>query len=205
MAQLLTIIGITLNIAFGINLSKKNDRNFKIIKCKFNFYYFFKLYMNAEVQYWINRLNLQPHPEGGYYVETYRAEGKIKELDRHYSTGIYFLLLEDHFSAFHRIRFDEMWHFYAGSAIEVIVLKDNGELHFQKLGINPELGEKFQLVVPGGNWFASRMVDQTSYGLVGCTVAPGFDFKDFEMAKRNDLTSQFPHHKKLIHTLTYPD
>jgi predicted cupin superfamily sugar epimerase len=160
--------------------------------------------MIAEAQYWINRLNLQPHPEGGYYVETYRAEGKIAGLNRSYSTGIYFLLLQDKFSAFHRICFDEMWHFYAGSAIEILILKENGELQIQKLGNDPEQGEKFQFVVPGGNWFASRMVDNSTFGLVGCTVAPGFDFQDFEMAKRSELIRRFPHYSTLITELTYP-
>jgi len=156
-------------------------------------------------QYWIKRLNMQPHPEGGYYAETYRSEGKIEPLDRSYSTGIYFLLLEENFSAFHRISYDEMWHFYAGSPVEVILLQDNGELIIQRLGSNPDKGETFQFVVPGGTWFGSRMADQSSYALVGCTVAPGFDFRDFEMAKRSKLSEQFPQHRQIIREMTYPE
>lgn len=160
---------------------------------------------DQDPQYWIDHLKMQPHPEGGYYAETYRSEGKIKELDRSYSTGIYFLLLEDKFSAFHRIRSDEMWHFYAGSSIEVLVLEKNGELKIHRLGNKPDQGESFQFVVPGGLWFASRMADKSTYGLVGCTVAPGFDFQDFEMARRSALIEQFPQHTQVITELTYPE
>ncbi|WKN33403.1 cupin domain-containing protein [Porifericola rhodea] len=160
--------------------------------------------MEKNAQYWIDHLDMQPHPEGGYYTETYRSAAKVENLDRPYSTAIYFLLLEDKFSAFHRIRSDEMWHFYAGNPIEVLVLEENGALNVSWLGNNPERGEQFQLVVPAGLWFASRMARPTSYGLVGCTVAPGFDFRDFEMAKRSDLIKQYPQHSQIIEELTYP-
>lgn len=161
--------------------------------------------MLQDAQYWIDRLNMQAHPEGGYYAETYRSEGKVETLDRSYSTGIYFLLLEDKFSAFHRIRYDEMWHFYTGSPVEVLMLEENGELKSQRLGSNPDKGETFQFVVPGGTWFGSRMLDKSSYGLVGCTVAPGFDFRDFEMAKRSNLVQQFPQHRQIITEMTYAE
>lgn len=161
--------------------------------------------MTDKAQYWINHLHMQPHPEGGFYAESYRSPGKIESLDRHYSTAIYFLLLEDKFSAFHRIRSDEMWHFYAGSAIEVLVLEKEGHLKTYHLGSHPEQGEIFQLVVPGGLWFASRMLDTSGYGLVGCTVAPGFDFQDFEMAKRTELIAEYPQHTEIITRLTYPE
>lgn len=161
--------------------------------------------MRKDAQFWIDHLNMQPHPEGGFYAETYRSAGKINSIDRHYSTAIYFLLLEDKFSAFHHIRSDEMWHFYAGSAIEVLVLETNGQLKTHRLGSHPEQGETFQLLVPAGLWFASRMSDQSSYGLVGCTVAPGFDFRDFEMARRSELIRQHPQHAEIITRLTYPE
>lgn len=161
--------------------------------------------MSHSAQYWIEQLNMKPHPEGGFYAETYRSAGSITTLGRSYSTGIYFLLLEDKFSAFHRIRYDEMWHFYTGSAVEVLLLKDNGELISQRLGSNPDKDEVFQFVVPGDTWFGSRMVDTTTYGLVGCTVAPGFDFRDFEMAKRSKLVEQYPQHRQIITAMTYPE
>jgi len=159
--------------------------------------------MKPDAHYWIDHLNMQPHPEGGYFAETYRAQAKIASLDRPYSTGIYFLLLEDKFSAFHRIRYDEMWHFYAGSPVEVFSLTGDGNLKVQRLGANPERGEAFQYVVPGHTWFGSRMADASSYGLVGCTVAPGFDFRDFEMAKRDELVAQYPQHRQIIEEMTY--
>jgi uncharacterized protein len=161
--------------------------------------------MLKDAHYWIDHLNMQRHPEGGFYAETYRSTGKIDSIDRHYSTAIYFLLLEDKFSAFHRIRSDEMWHFYAGSAIEVLVLEKEGQLKTYRLGSHPEQGETFQLLVPAGLWFASRMLDQSAYGLVGCTVAPGFDFRDFEMARRSELIQQYPQHTETITLLTYPE
>ncbi len=159
--------------------------------------------MKVNAQYWIDHLHMQPHPEGGFYAETYRAEGTIPGLDRAFSTAIYFLLLEDKFSAFHRIHSDEMWHFYAGNPMEVLVLEENGKLTIHRLGNNPEAKEAFQLVVPAKRWFASRMAEPTGYGLVGCTVAPGFDFRDFEMAKRSELIQQFPQHAQIITELTY--
>lgn len=161
--------------------------------------------MLKDAQYWIDHLHMQPHPEGGFFTETYRSAGKIDTLDRHYSTAIYFLLLEDKFSAFHRICSDEMWHFYAGSAIEILVLEKEGKLNIHRLGSHPEQGEAFQLVVPEGLWFASRMVDTSTYGLVGCTVAPGFDFQDFEMARRSELIHQYPQHREVIARLTYSE
>ncbi|MEM6844467.1 MAG: cupin domain-containing protein [Bacteroidota bacterium] len=156
----------------------------------------------TEAQQWIDRLQMQPHPEGGFYQETYKASGSIPELDRSYSTGIYYLLLEDAFSAFHRIKSDEMWHFYAGETLEVAVLYPDGSLKVHRLGPHWEQGDRFQLVVPANHWFASRMADPTTYALVGCTVAPGFDFRDFEMAKRKDLLAKFPQHQTIIRQLT---
>ena len=157
-------------------------------------------------QYWIDHLQMQPHPEGGYYKETYQSPDKIKSLDRRYATAIYFLLLEDKFSAFHRIKSDELWHFYTGSPLDVFMINERGGMEQFRLGANPEVGEVFQAAVPGGRWFASRMAEPkaNTYALVGCTVSPGFDFRDFEMGNRFQLTSQYPQHAALIKSLTYP-
>ncbi|WP_353722565.1 cupin domain-containing protein [Dyadobacter sp. 676] len=161
--------------------------------------------------YWIERYNLLPHPEGGYYAETYRASENIPHSalparfggERAYSTGIYFLLESHHFSAFHRIQADEMWHFYAGGALEVFVIDPlTGALNVIRLGSNPDNGETFQAVVPAGAWFASRPAVGSAYALVGCTVAPGFDFADFEMAERETLSQRYPQHAGLIAGLT---
>lgn len=162
--------------------------------------------------YWIEKFHLLPHPEGGYYAETYRSAECIPHQalptrfggDRAFSTGIYFLLESHNFSAFHRIQADEMWHFYAGDALEVFVIDDNtGELNIIRLGSNPDNGETFQAVVPAGTWFASRPARGSAYALVGCTVAPGFDFADFEMAARDVLVQQYPQHATLVAELTH--
>jgi hypothetical protein len=163
----------------------------------------------AEARYWIDRLNLQPHPEGGYFRETYRAALTLPRSalpghsgDRTASTAIYFLLAGDQFSAFHRIRSDELWHFYAGSALIVHVIEPGGNHHQLLLGSNADQGEQFQAVVPAGCWFGSSLRQPDTYALVGCTVAPGFDFADFEMAKRETLAAQFSQHRNIIARLT---
>ncbi len=162
--------------------------------------------------YWIEKYQLLPHPEGGYYAETYRSAETVRpdalperfKGERSFSTGIYFLLESHHFSAFHRIQSDEMWHFYAGEALEVFVIyPESGNLDLIRLGQNPENGEVFQAVVPAGTWFASRPAAGGLYALVGCTVSPGFDFEDFEMAEREKLSLKFPQHRDLIKHLTY--
>ncbi len=163
--------------------------------------------MLPQAKYWIEKLHMQPHPEGGFYKETYRSDsttlvGNDKQ-ERHHSTAIYFLLLEDKFSAFHRIKSDELWHFYAGQPIEIFYFDAQNKLQTIRLGNNPQKGEQFQAVVPAGCWFASRMARPGTYALVGCTVAPGFDFQDFEMAERQALLRQYPQHTQIITELTY--
>jgi len=160
-------------------------------------------------QDWIDRLHLQPHPEGGYFRETYRAPLILPPSalpvhggDRAASTAIYFLLEGDQFSAFHRIRSDELWHFYAGSTLIVHVITPDGEYRQIRLGSSADQGEHFQAVVPAGCWFGSSLFDPNKYALVGCTVAPGFDFADFEMANREELIVQYPQHRAIIQRLT---
>lgn len=159
-------------------------------------------------EYWVEKLQLEDHPEGGFFKETYRSEMRLAESgndfpsSRHAATGIYFLLCEDNFSAFHKIRSDEMWHFYTGEAIVVHVLHTNGSYEQIHLGDRIEEGEVFQAVVPANAWFASEMKNKKGYALVGCTVAPGFDFQDFELAKEAELTAAYPEHKRLIDRLT---
>lgn len=158
------------------------------------------------VQLLIDKLGLQPHPEGGYYRETYRAKDQITldgfEGDRNYSTAIYFLLTSENFSAFHKIRQDEVWHFYSGSPLFVHVINQEGVYTRHTVGIDIANGEVPQLVVKAGDWFGSSVVTANAYSLVGCTVAPGFDFRDFEMAKREELLKEFPAHRGIIDRLT---
>jgi len=152
--------------------------------------------LTQDGQYWIDHLGLSPHPEGGYYRVTYKSDLIIA--NRPASTAIYFLLHGRDFSAFHRIASDELWHFYAGSALVVYVIEPNGEcseLHLGNDGV-------FQGVVRAGCWFASRLKDAASYALVGCTVAPGFDFADFELARCSELIRAYPKHRQLIEELT---
>lgn len=158
----------------------------------------------------ITKLELQPHPEGGYFKETYRSEGEINSDSlnpkyigkRNYSTCIYFLMTSENFSAFHRINQDEIWHFYEGSPIRLHVISKNGDYTAHIIGRNFLKGEVPQLVVPGQHWFAAEVIENYSYSLVGCTVAPGFDFADFELPSRGELVSIFPQHEELINKLT---
>lgn len=158
---------------------------------------------------WIDTLRLQPHPEGGYFAETYRASESVAAAhlparfggNRSFSTAIYFLLEAGQFSAFHRIQSDEVWHFYDGGPLEVYVLHGYGRLEIIRLGLNPANGERPQAVVPSGCWFASRPAPGTSFTLVGCTVSPGFDFADFELASSETLSRLYPAHASLIRSL----
>lgn len=164
----------------------------------------------ASAQYWIDRLKLEPHPEGGFFRQTYRAPLVLERSalpdtfggPRNASTAIYFLLAGEDFSALHRLAADEVWHFYAGAALLVHSIDSVGNHNVMKLGQNAEAGEQFQLVVPAGHWFGSCLERPDGYALVGCTVAPGFDFADFEMGERAALMSQYPHHKALIEKVT---
>ena len=156
-------------------------------------------------QRWIDELRLQPHPEGGWFRETYRAAEAVPAGalpprfagPRVFSTSIYFLLPAGAFSAFHRIRSDEVWHFHDGDALELHLLHPDG--HHEVRPVGPGA---FQAVAPAGCWFGARVAAGGRYALVGCTVAPGFDFADFELARRGDLLSQFPARADIIRTLT---
>lgn len=161
-----------------------------------------------DAKYWTEHLNLLPHPEGGYFKEVYRSNEKIKlnslpdrfSDDRSISTSIYFLLVVDEFSAFHKIKSDEVWHFYDGDPVSIYVIDNEGKLIEYKLGINPDDGFAPQVIIPANTWFASETTG--SYSLVGCTVAPGFDFNDFEMGDRHLLTGQYRKHQEIIHRFT---
>lgn len=162
--------------------------------------------------YWIEKLGLIEHPEGGYYRQTYCAKEVITRAtlpnqlkrDRPVGTAIYYLLRGDQFSAFHRILSDEIWHFYKGSALTIYVIDESGHLRVVKLGDDLERGEQFQTVIEAGCWFAALVIHPYPYtfALVGCTTAPGFDFTDFELGERNALVSKYPQHRELIEKLT---
>ena len=159
--------------------------------------------------YWVSALSLTPHPEGGFFKETYRSSDTIPagafgdrfSGSRNASTGIYYLLESGDFSAFHRIRSDEMWHFYAGGALELHVLHE-GRLQVTRIGRDVHAGESLQYVVPAGAWFAATPTDGTAYSLLGCTVSPGFDFADFEMADPTALSREYPEFAHVISRLS---
>lgn len=157
----------------------------------------------------IEHYQLQPHPEGGWYRETYRSDESLTADalperfggERNFSTAIYFLLEDGNFSAFHKIKSDECWHFYAGDPLEVFVLMPNDELKIITLGNDIINGQLFQYVVPANCWFASRPAKGSTYCFVGCTVAPGFDFNDFEMVIGDELVKEYPTHAEIIKKL----
>jgi hypothetical protein len=160
----------------------------------------------------IESLGLDPHPEGGHYRETYRAAGSIacEALpdgfggDRVFSTSIYYLLQAEQVSTFHRIKSDELWHFHLGDPLEVIEINPDGTLTTTVLGHDVVAGNTLQSVVPAGRWFGARLATPTTdaFALVGCTVAPGFEFADFEIARREALLKAFPQHAAIIKAMT---
>ncbi|MCR9171679.1 MAG: cupin domain-containing protein [bacterium] len=158
----------------------------------------------------IQELGLQPHPEGGFYKETYRSEHSIPNAvlagnhkgDRSYGTGIYFMLTSDTFSAFHRIEQDELWFFHQGNTIELHTISPDGVHTKHLIGNNILEGEQPQLLVPATYWFGAKVVDEDSFALVSCTVSPGFDFRDFVLPSREELTSLYPQHKEIIAEFT---
>jgi uncharacterized protein len=170
-------------------------------------------------KFWIEKLQLSQHPEGGFYRETYRADLAIdfptkRELPSQYdrvasrsiSSTIYYLLEGGQKSMFHRMKnSDEIWHFYTGSSLTLYVInKITRSVSKLKLGNEPEKGEQLQILIKQGSWFGAIVNDSTSYALVGCTVSPAFSFADFELADRRRLTMLYPKHKTIIEMLTRP-
>lgn len=155
--------------------------------------------MTKTAQYWIKQLILDKHPEGGWFKEIYRSEEMaLKDAlpedfsgSRNFSTSIYYLLEGNDFSSFHRIKSDEIWHYYDGNSAIEILLVQNGKLKKHYCGNNPDKNEQLQVIVPKNTWFAARLSNKKGFALVGCTVSPGFHFEDFEMAGK-ELMKEFP-------------
>lgn len=182
--------------------------------------------MNPETEYIINKLNLiKLVEEGGYYRETYRSDQHIVISDfsdndledniyfyslpenkssdiRSVSTLIYYLLDGDQFSAFHKVRYDEIWHFYKGSSVSLYVLTDSEKTLNIQIGNDLENNENIQCVIKGNTWFGAEINDKSLYSLIGCSVSPGFDFKDFELGERDKLIKIYPQHEYVINRLT---
>jgi len=166
--------------------------------------------MQTKAKDWITRLALQPHPEGGYFREIYRAAEQIPAAvppkfyrgPRSCATAIYYLLAGTQISALHRLASDEQWHFYSGAALLLTMITPGGKLKEVRLGRNPARDEYFQAVIPAGTWMGARLAGRRGFALIGCTVAPGFEFKDFEAGRRSDLLKRYPRHRDLILALT---
>jgi predicted cupin superfamily sugar epimerase len=169
------------------------------------------LYLNNQIthimpttaQYWIDHLNLQPHPEGGYYKEVFRSvNGVMREGEttvKQACTSIYYLLEGKDFSGFHRLASDELWYFHKGAPLHIHVIDNDGAYSIIELS-DSDTGQ-LQAVIPPDTWFASEIPSGSGFALVSCAVAPGFDFAEFEMAKQQELVAQYPGYKALLERL----
>ena len=165
-----------------------------------------------KAEFWIEKLNLSPHPEGGFYRETYRSgesyaftETSLFKSPRSYATAIYYLLRDTGCSKLHKINSDELWFFHAGDPLTVHVFPEAGDPFSLIFGNSPEDNQVLQALVPAGAWFGSCLDDDTAayhYALVSCVVAPGFEFSDFAFADRDSLQQKFPLHADIIQRLT---
>lgn len=166
---------------------------------------------NHDAQYYITKLGLEPHPEGGYYKRTFASEEKTSDQQLSVSfegtrllyTSIYFLLGSDNISHFHRLKSDELWYYHAGSSLTVHVIDENGDYKEFKLGTNLDQGEVPQVLVPKNSIFGSSVTDQDTFSLVGCMVSPGFEFRDFELFTQDELLAKYPQHKEVIMKMAY--
>ncbi len=164
--------------------------------------------MNKEAEKIIKALNLQKHPEGGYFSEIYRSKEEISSLPERFKhahslyTSIYFLLQENDYSAFHILMSDEVWHFYEGTVLDIHIIRKDGSLETVSLGRDTAKGERYQYLVESGQYFSAEVRDKTSFALVGCTVSPGFEYEDFEMPEREELMKRYPLHIKTITRLS---
>lgn len=168
--------------------------------------------MSHNAEFYIKQLNLEEHPEGGYFRETYRSDGIFASTgpgrdtsfpeNRNYATAIYFLLKGHQFSRFHRIRSDEIWHFYAGTSATIQIIHPDSLYEAKVLGPNVDQGQAFQVVVPAKSWFGVSVDNPSGFLLAGCTVSPGFDFRDFEMPEAYQLKQAFPEHADIIDRLS---
>ena len=168
--------------------------------------------MENSASYFINKLKLKLHTEGGYYTQIYEDNSIIKVLDKNEDnkykstyTIIYYLLKENNFSSFHKIKSNESWHYYAGNTkIKIYEIKDNGELTIHNLGNNLEKGDNFVSVIEKNSWIAAELYDKNNnnFALVGCNMAPGFNYNDFELGNSKLLINKFPQYTKIIKRLT---
>jgi hypothetical protein len=155
----------------------------------------------------IRTLGLTPlEREGGYFLETYRSSTRFHpdgyDGARHHSTAIYYLLTPNAFSRLHRLRGDEIFHHYAGDAVEMLQLFPDGRSQTVRIGRNLERGERPQVLAPAGVWQGSRLVPGGTWALLGCTVAPGFEYSDYEDESRGYFLERYPFERAMIEALT---
>ena len=150
--------------------------------------------MSLNAEELIEFYGLEKHPEGGYFRESYRAPDTVTvgRGERNSFTAIYFLLKAGDRSRLHRIKSDEVWHFYEGGPITVAQIEPDGRVQYTIMGKDAASGQKLQHAVPAGCWFGAFPCAGTEFSLTGCTVAPGFDFTDFELGERAALLEQLP-------------
>ncbi|MBM6838790.1 cupin domain-containing protein [Clostridium saudiense] len=151
-------------------------------------------------EYYIEKLEMIPHVEGGYFKESFLSESFVSE-DKKLWSSIYFLLRTGEVSNFHRLKSDELWYYHAGQSLTIYMITPDGNLITKQLGLNIENGESPQVIVPKGYIFGSAM-NEDGFSLVGCMVSPAFEYKDFELFKRNDLLKLYPEHQAIINKLT---
>jgi predicted cupin superfamily sugar epimerase len=159
----------------------------------------------------VSKLGLIPHPEGGYYKETFQSEEQISDHElsvnfegrRKLYTSIYFLLTSDDVSHFHRLKSDELWYYHGGSSLSIHVIEESGEYKEIKLGMNLDAGEVPQVLVKKNSIFGSSVSEKDTCSLVGCMVSPGFEFQDFEMFTQEELMKVYPQHEEIIMKLAY--
>ncbi|MDG1332898.1 MAG: cupin domain-containing protein [Crocinitomicaceae bacterium] len=157
--------------------------------------------MQERINELIKRFDMQAHPEGGYYSEEYRSEMTLPNMERQLTTSIYFLLPSEHVSHFHRIKSDELWFFHEGSPLTVHTLDEHG--HGEHLvGLDLKAGQTPQFLVPADTIFGSSVNEANSYSFVSCVVAPGFDFRDFELFTSEELLKNYSEFEEVIRRMT---
>ena len=157
-------------------------------------------------EFWIQHLDLKPHPEGGFYKEVYRSGiemGKdvmpfVFSGTRRLATSIYYLLRSGEISKLHRLKSDELWYYHFGSSLKIIMINQEGQKVTKLLGPKLDRAEQLQVIIPAGTIFAAEITEQNSYSVFGCMVSPGFEFEDFELFSKEDLIQAYPKQAALI-------
>lgn len=166
-----------------------------------------------DANYYVTKLGMEPHPEGGFYKRTFESEEQTSDQElsvefegkRKLYTSIFFLLGSNDISHLHRLKSDELWYYHAGSPLTIHVIDENGDYKESKLGINLDEGEIPQVLVPKNSIFGSSVMDEDTFSLVGCMVSPGFEFQDFELFTQEELLSKHPQHQDVIMKLAYEE